>query len=497
MIGKVLRARWAIDQKLGQGAFGEIYSAQDLDTDTKVAIKVEKKAPKRETLKIEVSVMKRFQKSSYSADFISCGRFDDYYYVVMDLLGPNLAELKRKTQKGRFSLATTMKLGIEMISSIEDIHEIGYIHRDIKSSNFLIRKHPVPENKKFLVLIDFGLARKFVDNENNPRPSRGNVGFRGTARYASIDSHEGNDLGRKDDLWSLFYVLIEFAQGELPWRTLKEKEEIKEMKKRYDTPNFCQNLPKEFVKFYEHLKGLKFEDKPDYEYLRNLFRTAISRLKLDQSGNSDFEMPESIHKIYRKEEGHQSPSPKNGPSNDSAPANLIFTSLAKSYSIVFEPDQEFDNGDQNPFFQLKGRQTTKSMLITSDIFNSPKPIRENPPKEIYLPRTRSINLFPKFKRQTIEIEMNDLTPKFRNENKNQFKFEKENEKEKENQNQKEKENENQNQNEKENENENEKENQNQNQNENQNPNIKYYTDLPKIVEPNSQLKNSKHCCSIM
>eukprot|EP01156_Anaeramoeba_ignava_P013675 Anaeramoba_ignava/a5875_7.p1 GENE.a5875_7~~a5875_7.p1 ORF type:complete len:176 (-),score=52.16 a5875_7:280-807(-) len=138
MIGKVLRARWAIDQKLGQGAFGEIYSAQDLDTDTKVAIKVEKKAPKRETLKIEVSVMKRFQKSSYSADFISCGRFDDYYYVVMDLLGPNLAELKRKTQKGRFSLATTMKLGIEMISSIEDIHEIGYIHRDIKSSNFLM-----------------------------------------------------------------------------------------------------------------------------------------------------------------------------------------------------------------------------------------------------------------------------------------------------------------------------------------------------------------------
>lgn len=51
---------------------------------------------------------------------------------------------------------------------------------------------------------------------------RENVGFRGTARYASIQAHFGKELGRVDDLWSLFYMVIEFLTGTLPWKG-KEK----------------------------------------------------------------------------------------------------------------------------------------------------------------------------------------------------------------------------------------------------------------------------------
>lgn len=61
------------------------------------------------------------------------------------------------------------------------------------------------------------------------RPSREQSGFRGTARYASLNSHQGKDLGRMDDLWSLFYVLVEFAVGTLPWRKLKDKEQVRGM----------------------------------------------------------------------------------------------------------------------------------------------------------------------------------------------------------------------------------------------------------------------------
>lgn len=64
------------------------------------------------------------------------------------------------------------------------------------------------------------------------RPSREQSGFRGTARYASLNSHQGKDLGRMDDLWSLFYVLIEFVTGTLPWRKLKDKDQVRTQRLR-------------------------------------------------------------------------------------------------------------------------------------------------------------------------------------------------------------------------------------------------------------------------
>ena len=56
--------------------------------------------------------------------------------------------------------------------------------------------------------------------------ARDDVGFRGTARYASLHAHAGDELSRRDDLWSLFYSLVEFLRGKLPWR--KEKDRVRQ-----------------------------------------------------------------------------------------------------------------------------------------------------------------------------------------------------------------------------------------------------------------------------
>lgn len=75
-------------------------------------------------------------------------------------------------------------------------------------------------------MLDFGLARQYTTATGEVRAPRAAAGFRGTVRYASINAHKNKEMGRHDDLWSLFYMLVEFVNGQLPWRKIKDKEQV-------------------------------------------------------------------------------------------------------------------------------------------------------------------------------------------------------------------------------------------------------------------------------
>ena len=59
------------------------------------------------------------------------------------------------------------------------------------------------------MLIDFGLANQHLDENGEVNPPRAAADFRGTVQYASLASHFKKEQGRKDDLWSLFFCLLE------------------------------------------------------------------------------------------------------------------------------------------------------------------------------------------------------------------------------------------------------------------------------------------------
>ncbi len=131
---------------------------------------------------------------------------DRFSYVVMEFLSRNLNELRHFSPLRRFSRGTTFTLGLQSLEALRDLHECGFLHRDIKPSNFTVGL--TQKQKRTVYLIDFGLARNFLTRKDEIRPQRDNPGFRGTLRYASINAHLGKDLGRHDDLWSLFYMLV-------------------------------------------------------------------------------------------------------------------------------------------------------------------------------------------------------------------------------------------------------------------------------------------------
>lgn len=272
----IIKGRWKILRRIGAGAFGEIYQGRDINSNQTVAIKVERVDSKKQVLKLEVNVLKKLQASDWVVGFIACGRHHDFHYMVMDLLGDNLSDLRRKQPGAKFSMMTTCRLGIQMIKALEACHDLGYLHRDIKPSNYAIGVEG--DKKNVPTLIDFGLARKYVLGNGEVRPARENTGFRGTARYASIRSHQSEDLGRRDDMWSIFYLLVEFATGSLPWRRVKDKDQVGDLKIKYHHDVLVADLPREFGLFWRHLETLEFADRPDYDLLCSLLEQVYTKV---------------------------------------------------------------------------------------------------------------------------------------------------------------------------------------------------------------------------
>ncbi|NXU47476.1 TTBK2 kinase, partial [Turnix velox] len=286
-VGILVKERWKVLRKIGGGGFGEIYDALDLLTRENVALKVESAQQPKQVLKMEVAVLKKLQGKDHVCRFIGCGRNDRFNYVVMQLQGRNLADLRRSQSRGTFTISTTLRLGKQILESIESIHSVGFLHRDIKPSNFAMGRFPSTCRKCYM--LDFGLARQFTNSCGDVRPPRAVAGFRGTVRYASINAHRNREMGRHDDLWSLFYMLVEFVVGQLPWRKIKDKEQVGSIKERYEHRLMLKHLPQEFNTFLDHIANLDYFTKPDYQLLMSVFDNSMKTYGVIESDPFDWE----------------------------------------------------------------------------------------------------------------------------------------------------------------------------------------------------------------
>lgn len=272
--------QFRLGRKIGSGSFGDIYIGINVSTGDEVAIKLESIKCRHPQLLYEAKLYKNFAGGAGIPKVHWYGVEGDYNVMVIDLLGPSLEDLFSFCSR-KFSLKTVLMLADQMINRVEYVHAKNIIHRDIKPDNFLIG---LGRNSSQVHIIDFGLAKKYRDSKTQQHIAyREGKALTGTARYVSVNTHLGIEQSRRDDLESIGYVLMYFNRGSLPWQGLKANAKRakyeKIMEKKMSTPIevLCKHFPNEFVTYLNYCRSLRFEDRPDYTYLRRLLKDLLFR----------------------------------------------------------------------------------------------------------------------------------------------------------------------------------------------------------------------------
>lgn len=273
--------RFKLLKKIGNGSFGNVYLGTDLQTQAKVAVKLEHQETNHPQLFNEHTAYMRMQGKEGIPDILWFGQEGEYWCLAMPLMGPSLHDLFTFCRQ-RFSLKTTLLLADQILDRIKTVHEAHTLHRDIKPANFIIGNLLDPKTANTVHIIDFGLSRPYraIEPPHKHIPYREEVNITGTARFASVNTHLRKEQSRRDDLEAILYMLIYFVAGALPWQNMKKKHMRKRkdkhrelaMMKQTATSEMTRNLPSEFGVALKYVRELAFDAEPDYEHLRRLFK---------------------------------------------------------------------------------------------------------------------------------------------------------------------------------------------------------------------------------
>ena len=280
LFNKTIFKKYKILSLLGTGSFGFVFKGINIIDKTNVAIKMEDWKNKSNLLESETYLL-YYLKGFGIPEVITFGVCGKYKVLIENLLGKTLGKIFYELNHN-FSLKDICMIAIQLIDRFEYIHSKYIIHRDVKPDNMLVDI----ETNKIIYIIDFGLSKKYRSSRTGKH-----IKFKiqktltGSEVYASVNAHQGKIQSRRDDLESLGYILIFFGKkGLLPWRGLKidnifqRIKKIYSIKKSIDISSLCSGLPQEFYDYIKYVKSLKFEEDPDYNYLRGLFLNIMNKM---------------------------------------------------------------------------------------------------------------------------------------------------------------------------------------------------------------------------
>ena len=201
-------SHYTILEKIAEGGMGTVYMAEDTKLKRKVALKF----ISREAVQ-DHQTRTRFIQEAQAAARLNHPNINTVYeieeaegriFIAMEFIeGTNL---KQTLRSDPMTLSENLDIAIQIASGLEDAHEQGFVHRDIKSSNIMI----TPKGQ--VKIMDFGLV-KMLHGTQITRTAM----VMGTVAYMSPEQAGGEEVDQRSDIWSLGVLLYEMATRKLPF----------------------------------------------------------------------------------------------------------------------------------------------------------------------------------------------------------------------------------------------------------------------------------------
>ena len=271
---KLIFKKFHVQKLIFNTHFTMVYEGINELNEEKVALKFEKIPGGHNLLESEAYFL-YILKGFGIPKLISYGKYSMYNVLIEELLGKSLYGIwsENKNIDMKIKLHDICLIAIQCIDRLEYIHSKNIIHRDIKPFNFMIGK----KSPDVIYLIDFGIAKKYRSSRTGKHIKYSNIKLiNGSLRYMSINANKGYEQSRRDDFEALGYMLIFFAKNNLPWENIEKLKLAKKakcqkvytMKKTITPESLCEGLPDYFSKYLKYCRKLKFEQEPNYDYLR-------------------------------------------------------------------------------------------------------------------------------------------------------------------------------------------------------------------------------------
>ncbi|KAL7294524.1 hypothetical protein TKK_0012054 [Trichogramma kaykai] len=317
----ITKKSWRIGEPIGSGGFGDIYLASSdikkpVGQKAKYVIKIE--PHNNGPLFVEMNFYIRAAKAEMIEDWCESQNLRQvgiptyegsgshhfngarYRFLVIPRYGIDVDKIFRSNGR-KLSKKIISSLSVQMLYALEYIHSKGYAHSDVKGCNILLKKtssdiNNIDIEKTPAYLVDYGLAYRFRNSNNVHKPFEHDErrAHEGTLVYTCRDAHHGTH-SRRGDLETLGYNILQWMCGRLPWEQEEgdlpantDPEKIHEQKEYYmkNIDLFMKkcfgtkNIPENISNYMKYIVSLKFETRPDYSYLRSLFRENLNFQKL-------------------------------------------------------------------------------------------------------------------------------------------------------------------------------------------------------------------------
>lgn len=258
---------WTLGDRLGGGAFGEVFVATHPSLPGEYAVKLADKRPKkgeklpaksresmasiglnRERLALMVqlgqhpSIVKMAPRDMF-------GETETHKYLATELLGASLGAERRAQPSRKLPVARVARVAADLVPALAHIHRRGFVYADLKPDNIAVR-----ESEGRFVLIDFGCVHPIRSFGTQRADIVGVV--EGTPLYISAFVERGEPVAARNDLESLAFVLADLATGTLPWRDARNDDDMGRAKQAASVEEICAGLPREFADFLRAVRAM-------------------------------------------------------------------------------------------------------------------------------------------------------------------------------------------------------------------------------------------------